>query len=168
MAAAQTGRDPLGLSSLAHVLSPHAARHFDDNVILIDRHKVMLNKLNAVFKTAKFGESAADAASFTTRDESLFPGTIAQATRKRKRRVLFEKFFRRDGQPIGDLCRTIEDFENMIAKWTMKLARGSVPRGQFDPAKAGVAFGADDVAFFHARIMHAARNRSKTMVRCLN
>jgi hypothetical protein len=96
-------------------------------------------------------------------------GVVAQTARKwRKRRVLFEQFFRRDGQPIGDLGRAIEDFQNVIAERTVKLARGSVPRGQFDPAEAGVAFGADDVAFSHARIMHAARNRSKTIACCLN
>jgi hypothetical protein len=62
-AAGQTKSDPSGPSSLANVVSLHAARHFDDNIILIDRHKVILSRPNAVFKAAKFGETAADAAS---------------------------------------------------------------------------------------------------------
>jgi hypothetical protein len=62
----------LGPSSLANVVSLDAARHFDDNIILIDRHKVMLSGLNAVFKAAKFGETAADRASSSQHEAPEF------------------------------------------------------------------------------------------------
>jgi hypothetical protein len=130
----------------------------------------MLSRLNAAFKAAKFGETAADTASSSQQRGAgiYFQGCCSNGAQVTEQCVLFEQFFRRDGQPIGDLGRAIEDFQNVIAERTVKLARGSVPRGQFDPAEAGVAFGADDVAFSHARSMHAARNRSKTIACCLN
>jgi hypothetical protein len=130
----------------------------------------MFSRLNAVFKAAKLGETAADPASSSQQRGAgiYFQELLLRRRAGRGNGVLFEQFFWRDGQPIGDLGRAIEDFQNVIAERTVKLARGSVPRGQFDPAEAGVAFGADDVAFSHARIMHAARNRSKTIACCLN
>ena len=81
---------------------------------------------------------------------------------------LLEQFFRRDGEAIGDLGGTIEDFQHVIAEGTMKFTGGSLPRGQFDPAKTRVAFGADDIAFLHARIMPAVHKPSKTMSTDLN
>jgi hypothetical protein len=81
---------------------------------------------------------------------------------------LLEQFFGCDGEAISDLGRAIEDFQNVIAERTVKFAGGSLPRGQFDPAETGVAFGADDIAFLHARTMPAVDKRSKTMSTDLN
>jgi hypothetical protein len=78
--------------------------------------------------------------------------------RQRQNPRLFEQFLGRDREAVGDLGGAVEDFQNVIAERTVKFACGSVPRGQFDPAKAGVAFGADDVAFSHAG--HYARRPS--------
>jgi hypothetical protein len=75
---------------------------------------------------------------------------------------LFEQLFWRDRETVGNLGRTIEDFQDVVAQRTAELARRPTPRGQFDSAEASVAFGADDVAFLHTGIMHAAHNRSKT------
>jgi len=70
-----TRPDPSGPSSLANVVSLDAARHFDDNIILIDRHKVILSRLDAVFKAAKFGrkeETTADRASSSQHEAPEF------------------------------------------------------------------------------------------------
>ena len=131
----------------------------------------MLSELDAAFKAAKFGETAAEFVPLHNRpwwSLCTFPDRALVPRLAQPQPALFEQLFRRDRQSIGDLGRAVEDFQNVIAEWTVKLARGSVPRGQFDPAKAGVAFGADDVAFFHAAIMHAADNRSKTITGGLN
>ena len=63
---------------------------------------------------------------------------------------LFEQVFRRDGKAIDDLRGTVGDFQQPVAQWTAELARMSLARNELDPANAGVAFGADDVAFLHA------------------
>jgi len=127
----------------------------------------MLSELNAGFKAAEFGETAAGRLFLDNRTmafipQSLFIGQAAESAR------LFEQFFGRDGEAVGDLGGTVEEFQNVMAERTVKFARGSMPRGQFDPAKAGVAFGADDVAFSHAGTMHAGHHRSKTIARGLN
>ena len=81
---------------------------------------------------------------------------------------LFEQFFGGDGEAIGDLGRAVEHFQDVTAERATKFANGSRSRGQFDPAESGVALGADDVAFLHARIMPAVHKRSKTMSAGLN
>jgi hypothetical protein len=61
LAAGQGGRT-VGSASLANVAACPTGWLGDDNVILVDRHKVMLIELNAAFRAAKFGESAAEPA----------------------------------------------------------------------------------------------------------
>jgi hypothetical protein len=121
----------------------------------------MLSELDAGFKAAESGETAAGRLFLDIRTMAFIPQSlfIRQAAESAR---LFEQFFGRDCEAVGDLGGTVEEFQNVIAERTVKFARGSMPRGQFDPAKASVAFGADDVAFLHTGIMHAAHNRSKT------
>jgi len=76
--------------------------------------------------------------------------------------MLFKQLFRRNREPIDDFGRAIEDFENRVAEWATDRAFASAPRHQFDPAEAGLARGADHIAFSHMLIMHSARYRSKT------
>jgi hypothetical protein len=75
---------------------------------------------------------------------------------------LFEQFFGGDSEAIGDLGRAVEHFQDVAAERATKFADGSRSRSQFDPAESGIAFGADDVAFPHARIMPPVLERSKT------
>jgi len=63
--------------------------------------------------------------------------------------LLFEDFLRRDREAVGDVGRAIGDFEQMAAERAAMFAGAAMPRGELDPAKPRVAFGADDVAFFH-------------------
>jgi len=64
-------------------------------------------------------------------------------------KILFEQSFRRDREAIGDVRRAIEDPEHVIAQGAAKFALVSTARYKRDTAKAGVAFGADDVASSH-------------------
>jgi len=64
-------------------------------------------------------------------------------------KILFEQSFRRDREAIGNVRQAIENFEHVIAQGAAKLALISTPRHKLDTAKAGVAFGADDVASSH-------------------
>jgi hypothetical protein len=91
-AARQTRPGPSGPPSLANVGSLDAARHFDDNIILIDRHKVMLSRLNAVFKSAKFGETAADRTSSSQHEAPEFipRGCCSNGAQVTEECVLFE------------------------------------------------------------------------------
>jgi hypothetical protein len=66
-------------------------------------------------------------------------------------RNLFEQFFRCDCEAVGDFRRAVEDFKDMVAQGAVIFARMSGPRIELDAAKAGIAFGADDVAFSHGR-----------------
>jgi len=73
-----------------------------------------------------------------------------------------EQLFRCNGEAIDDLGRAVGDFQHAIAERAAELARMSLARVQLDPANAGLAFGADDVAFSHSAIMRELVNRSKT------
>jgi hypothetical protein len=88
------------------------------NVILVDRHEVMVIELNAVFKAAKFGETAAELTRGTAGDEVYSRHAGGPG-------ALFEQLLRRDRQSIGDLGRAIEGLQNVSAERTMKLARGA-------------------------------------------
>jgi len=133
------------------------ARHGNDRFILGDWQNDILTEIKGRARSSRISErprqrrlSYAAAAS-----EDCFhrDGECAH---------LFEQLFRRDRETVGNLGRTIEDFQDVVAQRTAELARRPTPRGQFDSAEASVAFGADDVAFLHTGIMHAAHNRSKT------
>jgi hypothetical protein len=74
-------------------------RRGDDNIILVDRHKVMLSELNAGFNAAELGETAAVPAFLAKPSPAAFIPPMS----RRKRPALFEQLFRRNCQPIGDL-----------------------------------------------------------------
>jgi hypothetical protein len=124
----------------------------------------MLSEIKAGLKAAESGETAAGIVLNNRRRRSLFR-TVCSRVGQQNQRPSFEQFFGRNCETVRDLGRAIEDFQDVIAERAVKFARGSVPRGQFDPAKASIAFGADDIAFSHAGTMHADHHRSKTAAR---
>lgn len=76
---------------------------------------------------------------------------------------LIEQLFRSHGQAINDVGRTIGHFKHTVAKRAAEFARLSLARVQLDAADAGLAFGADDVAFSHGGIMRELLDCSKTL-----
>ena len=84
---------------------------------------------------------------------------IAQMSHKQLRRIisarricraLLKQLFRRNRQTVGDFRRAVGDLKQAMAYGTAKLDRMSLARIKFDAPAAGIAFGANDVAFPHA------------------
>jgi hypothetical protein len=65
-----------------------------------------------------------------------------------------------DGEAHGDVSRAVENFKDLVADQTTEFAPGPLFGNEFDPAVAGVAFGAGDVGLLHPPNMHLRLHRS--------
>jgi hypothetical protein len=62
---------------------------------------------------------------------------------------LFECLLGLNREADGDLGRAVEYLENLVAEQAAELSLGPWPRGEFNPAVAGVALRTGDIGFFH-------------------
>src|ERR1700753_3257755 len=96
---------------------------------------------------------------------AILPGSYAASGAGRAQSLdLFKDLFGRDRQAVGAIGRAVGDLDQVMAERALEFARGPAPRGKLDPAEAGMAFGTDDIAFFHRVIMPFFHNRSTTAV----
>jgi hypothetical protein len=65
-----------------------------------------------------------------------------------------------DGEAHGYVSRAVEHLKNLVADQTTEFAPGPLFGKEFDPAVAGVAFGAGDVGLLHFPNMHLRLHRS--------
>jgi hypothetical protein len=75
--------------------------------------------------------------------DETFPGV------RQPRRPFIRSSFRLNREAKGYVCRPVENFQDVIAKPTMELARSPLLRKQLNAAIASVAFGTSGVGFLH-------------------
>jgi hypothetical protein len=72
-----------------------------------------------------------------------------------------------DREAHGYVSRAVENLKDLVADQTAEFAPGPLFGNEFNPAIAGVAFGADDVGLLHVRNMRLRWDRSSRF-RCLS
>jgi len=91
----------------------------------------------------------------------MFPRTIKVPAASGMVRLqgLFEGLFGLNREADGDLCRTVENLEDLIAKQAAELTLGSRAGSQLDAAVARAAFGTGDVGLYHVLAICRAGER---------
>jgi hypothetical protein len=65
-----------------------------------------------------------------------------------------------DGEAHGYVSRAVENLKDLVANQTTEFAPGPLFGNEFNPAVAGVAFGAGDVGLLHVLDMRLRLDRS--------